>query len=57
MAKKITAISTSIRPNSNSELLAKSFAEGAEAAGNEVAFILVAVLIPALEGMIIELIH
>lgn len=39
MAKKVTVISTSIRPNSNSELLAKSFAEGAEAAGNEVAFI------------------
>ena len=39
MAKKVTVISTSIRPNSNSELLAKSFAEGAEATGNEVAFI------------------
>ena len=39
MAKKVTVISTSIRPNSNSELLAKSFAEGAEAAGNEVTFI------------------
>ena len=37
--KKITVISTSIRPNSNSELLAKSFVEGAEAAGNDVTFI------------------
>jgi len=39
MTKKVTVISTSIRPNSNSELLAKSFVEGAEAAGNEVTFI------------------
>ncbi|HAT97571.1 MAG TPA: NADPH-dependent FMN reductase [Acidaminococcaceae bacterium] len=36
MAKKILVISTSLRNNSNSEKLAKSFAEGAKAAGNEV---------------------
>lgn len=39
MNKKIVVISTSIRVNSNSEALAKSFADGASYAGNEVEFI------------------
>lgn len=39
MNKKIVVISTSIRANSNSEALAKSFADGASYAGNEVEFI------------------
>lgn len=37
--KKVVVISTSLRHNSNSELLAKSFAKGAEDAGNTVEFI------------------
>ena len=36
MSKKVLIISTSIRPNSNSELLAKSFADGAKESGNNV---------------------
>ena len=36
MGKKVLVISTSLRHNSNSEKLARSFAEGAKAAGNEV---------------------
>ena len=36
MSKKVLIIETSLRPNSNSDRLAKSFAEGARAAGNEV---------------------
>ena len=36
MSKKVLIISTSIRPGSNSERLAKSFAEGALSAGNDV---------------------
>lgn len=39
MSKKVVVISTSLRGNSNSELLAKSFAKGAEDAGNTVEFI------------------
>ena len=39
MSKKVVVISTSIRANSNSEDLAKSFAAGATYAGNEVEFI------------------
>ena len=39
MSKKVVVISTSIRANSNSEDLAKSFADGASYAGNEVEFI------------------
>ena len=39
MNKKVVVISTSIRVNSNSEALAKSFADGASYAGNEVEFI------------------
>lgn len=39
MNKKVVVISTSIRANSNSEDLAKSFADGATFAGNEVEFI------------------
>ena len=35
MNKKVVVISTSIRANSNSEVLAKSFADGASYAGNE----------------------
>ena len=34
--KKVIVISTSLRPGSNSDLLADRFAEGAKAAGNEV---------------------
>ncbi len=36
MAKKVLIISTSIRANSNSEILAAAFADGAREAGNEV---------------------
>ncbi len=36
MAKKVLIISTSIRANSNSELLAKAFADGARESGNDV---------------------
>lgn len=39
MGKNIVVISTSIRANSNSEVLAKSFADGAMSAGNQVEFI------------------
>jgi multimeric flavodoxin WrbA len=34
--KKVIVISTSLRPGSNSDLLADQFVEGAKAAGNEV---------------------
>ena len=36
MAKKVLIISTSIRPNSNSEIFAKAFADGARTSGNDV---------------------
>ena len=36
MSKKVVIISTSLRKNSNSEVLAKAFAEGAREAGHEV---------------------
>ena len=36
MKKKVIVISTSLRPNSNSDMLADKFAEGAIAAGNQV---------------------
>ena len=36
MAKKVLIVSTSIRPGSNSEILANAFADGAKASGNEV---------------------
>lgn len=36
MSKKVLVISSSLRPNSNSEALADAFAEGAATAGNEV---------------------
>lgn len=36
MSKKVLIISTSIRPSSNSELLAKAFADGARESGNDV---------------------
>lgn len=39
MNKKVVVISTSIRANSNSEVLAKSFADGASYEGNKVEFI------------------
>lgn len=39
MNKKVVVISTSIRTNSNSEVLAKSFVDGASQAGNKVEFI------------------
>lgn len=39
MSKKVVIISTSLRGGSNSEMLAKSFARGAEEAGNAVTFI------------------
>ena len=39
MSKKVLVISTSVRPRSNSETLARAFARGAEEAGNEVEFI------------------
>ena len=38
MNKKVVVISTSIRANSNSEVLAKSFADGASYAGNKVEY-------------------
>ena len=37
--KKVVVISTSLRPGSNSNMLAEQFAEGAKAAGHEVEFI------------------
>ena len=39
MSKKVIVISSSLRPNSNSEQLALKFAEGAKDAGNDVEFI------------------
>ena len=39
MNKKIVVISTSMRANSNSEALAKSFTDGASNEGNDVEFI------------------
>ena len=39
MSKKVVVLSTSLRSNSNSELLAKSFVEGAKKSGNEVEYI------------------
>ena len=39
MSKKVVVLSTSLRNNSNSELLAKSFVEGAKKSGNEVEYI------------------
>lgn len=36
MAKRVLVISTSLRGNSNSDVLAKAFAKGAKEAGNEV---------------------
>ena len=39
MRKKVVVLSTSLRSRSNSELLAKSFVEGAKDAGNEVEYI------------------
>lgn len=39
MMKKVTVISTSLRPGSNSEALAEQFAEGAKAAGHQVELI------------------
>lgn len=39
MSKKIVVISTSLRANSNSDALAKAFAQGAEKAGNSVEYI------------------
>ncbi len=37
--KKVVIISTSLRPGSNSNAMAESFAEGAKASGNDVEFI------------------
>ena len=37
--KKVVVISTSLRPGSNSNMLAEQFANGAKAAGNEVELI------------------
>lgn len=39
MSKKVVVLSTSLRTNSNSELLAKSFMDGAKDSGNEVKYI------------------
>ena len=39
MSKRVLIISTSVRPNSNSEALANAFADGAREAGNEVEFV------------------
>lgn len=39
MSKKVVVLSTSLRTNSNSELLAKSFVDGAKDSGNEVKYI------------------
>ena len=39
MSKKVVVLSPSLRTNSNSESLAKSFVEGAKEAGNEVKYI------------------
>ena len=37
--KKVTIISTSLRKNSNSEMLAKEFINGAKASGNDINYI------------------
>jgi len=39
MSKKVIVISTSLRANSNSNILAEAFAKGAAEAGNEVEFV------------------
>ena len=39
MSKKVVVLSTSLRTNSNSESLAKSFVDGAKDSGNEVKYI------------------
>ena len=39
MAKKLVIISSSLRPSSNSELLARKVEEGAKSAGYETEFI------------------
>ena len=39
MSKKILVISTTLRKSGNSDALARAFAEGAKAAGNEVEFV------------------
>ena len=39
MSKKVVVLSTSLRSHSNSELLAKSFVEGAKDSGNKVKYI------------------
>lgn len=39
MVKKILVISATLRKSGNSDALARAFAEGAKAAGNEVEFI------------------
>ena len=39
MSKKVVVLSTSLRSSSNSELLAKSFVEGARDTGNEAEYI------------------
>ena len=39
MKQNVLVISTSLRKNSNSEILAKEFEKGAKAAGNTVEFI------------------
>lgn len=39
MGKKVLIISTSLRKNGNSDMLAQAFAKGAEAAGNDVEII------------------
>lgn len=39
MSKKVVVLSTSLRSNSNSELMAKSFVEGVKDSGNDVEFI------------------
>ena len=41
MSKKVLIISTSLRKNSNSEALAKAFADGAFSAGNEVETVII----------------
>ena len=40
MSKKVLIIETSLRPNSNSDKLAESFAEGAKAAGQDASAVL-----------------
>ena len=54
MNKKIVVISTSMRANSNSEALAKSFTDGASNEGNDVEFISLNRLVSARDALYVS---